>query len=210
MIRPARGTLGFTWNEVRDFRAKCYKIAKAHGIRGGVAVIHWGSTRDPNEQWNPHVHIIGYLTGRYKPGPTKEGYIIKFVKIRGRDGLYKNVQNVAFYELTHAVRPRNQGHAITWFGFMANNQMPTPNPEMVASMGLEASDGPHCPRCSTKLVSLDMWDYTDPTAPIYIGHRLDGLDRPPPVITGPDTEIVFKDWDGLLTYMDDAKDRATS
>lgn len=201
IIRPPRGTLGFTWNELKDFRTRCYKIAKEHGVRGGTAVIHWGPDKDPLEPWAPHVHIIGYLTGRYKPGPTKEGWIIKFIKIGGRDGIYKHVQRVAFYELTHAVRPPNQGHAVSWFGFMANNQMPNPNPEMIASMGLEPSDGPYCPDCSTKLVPLDVWDYTDPLAPVYIGNRLDSLDKPPPVITGPGTRVTFKEWKPLLEYM---------
>ena len=205
IIRPPRGTVGFTWADLSAFRAKCYKIAKRHGVRGGVAVVHWGPDKDPNEPWAPHVHIIGYLKGRYLPGPTDEGWIIKFIKIGGKDGVYKHVQRVAFYELTHAVRPPNQGHTMTWFGFMANNQMPRPNQQMVAEMGLEPSDGPHCPACATKLVSMDMWDYTDPVQPVYVGNRLDGLDRPPPIITGPDTRIEFDTWDGLLTHMHEAK-----
>ena len=205
IIRPPKGTIGFTWAELAAFRTLCYKIARAHGIKGGVAVIHWGPDKDPREPWAPHVHIIGYLTGRYKPGPTEQGWLIKFIKIGGKDGVYKHVQRVAFYELTHAVRPPAQGHAMTWFGFMANNQMPRPSAEMVASMGLEPSDGPHCPDCSGKLVSLDCWDYTDPSSPVYIGNRLDSLDRPPPIITGPGERKTFDTWDGLLTYMDEQK-----
>ena len=206
MIRPPRGTLGFTWKELAAFRAKCYKIAAEHGVRGGVAVVHWGPDKDPARPWAPHIHIIGYLSGRYRPGPTKEGWTIKFVKIGGKDGLWKNVQKVAFYELTHAIRPPSSGHAATWFGFMANNKMKTPNPEMVAAMGLEPSEGPHCPACATKLVNLDIWDYTDPLSPEYAGSRLDGLDRPPPIILGPpDTDgkprvLEFNEWDDFYNH----------
>lgn len=206
IIRPPRGTLGFNWKELAAFRAKCYKIAAEHGVKGGVAVVHYGPDKNPSRPWAPHVHIIGYLKGRYRPGPTKEGWTIKFIKIGGKDGVWKNVQKVAFYELTHAIRPPTSGHAATWFGFMANNKMKTPNPDMVAAMGLEPSDGPHCPACSTKLIGLQIWDYTDPMAPEYCGSRIDGLDRPPPIITGPPSEdgtpraIQFDRWDEFYNH----------
>lgn len=206
MIRPPRGTLGFTWKELVEFRARCYKIAREHGVKGGAAVIHWGPDKDSTRPWAPHVHIIGYLTGRYKPGPTKEGWTIKFVKIGGKDGLWKNVQKVAFYELTHCIRPRDQGHAVTWFGFMANNQMATPDKEKIKAMGLDPGDGPHCPCCHTALVPLDIWDYTDPFKPTYAGSHLDGLDRPPPIIQGPPLEdgtprqLVFAEWDDFYSH----------
>lgn len=201
MIRPPRGTVGFTWDDLAAFRAKCYKIAKRHGVRGGVCVVHWGPDKDPHQPWAPHVHMIGYLAGRYKPGPTDEGWVIKFKKIGGRDGLWKHVQRVAFYELTHCIRPPNQSHAISWFGFMANNKMPNPNPDMIAAMGLDDGDGPHCPRCSTKLVSMDTWDFTDPVSPVYVGSILDELDRPPPIITGPEKMVTHKTWTEFYDYM---------
>jgi hypothetical protein len=84
--------------------------------------------------------------------------------------------------------------------------MKTPNPDMIAAMGLEPSDGPHCPACATKLVNLDIWDYTDPLSPEYAGTRLDGLDRPPPIILGPpDADgtprvLQFKEWDDFYAH----------
>jgi len=139
-------------------RDRARSIAKEHGIRGGLLILHpW--RQDEDLQFVPdgyiHVHIIGVADGEIKPGDGKD-YIFKHIP-NPKTGDYRGfrrVRDVAAgvrYLLTHAAIVKSR-HALTWFGVLSYNAMP--NQRIVAKFPDVQPDvekfGPQCPHCGSR------------------------------------------------------------
>ncbi len=185
MIVPPLGTLEPTEEGYDAFKRDAYRIYEAHGLRGGCVVGHYCQKTHPGVYW-PHVHAIGPVYDRYKPGPycvpcggpaspsckedRHETWVIKFVKVRGK-GLMRQVAAILRYELGHALR-RQGRHALTWFGTLSNGKRKTWGPP--EAVDPQEYVAPRCPEHGCELVPSAPWDSTN-----Y--DRLLALrDRPPP------------------------------
>jgi len=157
MIRPPTGTIEPSPDALVAFRKRAEAIAKEHGMQGGCVVIHAGTHKpgDKTPLYQPHAHITGIVRGHYVPGPSREGWTVKFKKIHGPD-VFKNVKTLLIYELRHAVRfHAKTHHALVWFGCLAYHAFPGPSEEWLDENGYHGKDYRVCPICGSRLVPLD-------------------------------------------------------
>lgn len=150
VIAPPPGEIPPTPDALRELRKRAYAICREHNITGGAVVGHYAMEEHPGE-WRPHVHVVGLVDGRWRPGPTAEGWVIRFLRELGQDlPLWVDLQVVLKYELGHAARLEGR-HALTWFGVMGYRvrqewpdvQEPRPEYEL-----------PTCPICGGELEDL--------------------------------------------------------
>jgi hypothetical protein len=143
-------------DEVRD---RAIKIAKKHGVRGGLLILHpW--RQDDDLQFVPdgyiHVHYIGIADGDITGAGKDAGYIFKHIP-NPKTGDYRgfrrlrDVANAVRYLLTHAAIVKSR-HSLTRFGVLSYNALPNqhiiekfpevrPDPEKI---------GPQCPCCGSR------------------------------------------------------------
>ena len=133
-------------------RAKCYRIVKMHGFRGGSCIFH-PFREDDQGLWrfSPHFHLIGYgWIVETAKGYHDHGWIVKNL------GSRESVVATALYQLSHAGINADR-HTVTWFGSFAQIKLKTP----------PVGEKEHvCPVCGAELVEL-----------IYVGRESDLGDR---------------------------------
>ena len=133
-------------------RAKCYRIAKRHGFRGGSCIFH-PFREDDKGLWrfSPHFHLIGYgWIVETREGYHDHGWVVKNL------GTRESVVSTALYQLSHAGINENR-HTVTWFGSFAQIKLKTP----------PAPKKEHvCPVCGAELAEL-----------VYVGREEDLGDR---------------------------------
>lgn len=151
MISPKPGTIPPTIEGIKQLRTWAREAAKHHGIVGGCSVIHHSMKKHPGE-WRPHVHIIGFVLGRWLEGPIHDGgplhgHTIKIMPIRGAedarnaalDGataisrFWKHVLYLLHYELGHCIRLKGF-HSLTWWGELSYNKLEDPTDEEIAEL----------------------------------------------------------------------------
>ena len=153
MVMPPRGVVEPTPDAVESFLKRVYAIGKEHGMSGGNAVVHYEMRESPGE-WRPHAHLLGYVVGRWTPGPSSEGWTIKFNRIGpGKDDL----RDKSAYEVGHCLR-RPGKHAVRWWGSASYSAWKNPTKDELKRMGLEPQRGRVCPTCGAPLMELDWVD----------------------------------------------------
>lgn len=156
IVSPPRGAVGEAPGDVDAMIRRAYAIAREHGMSGGAAVVHYEMEESPGE-YRPHAHLLGFVNGRWRPGPSSEGWLVKFVRVGGtRD----DVRDKAFYEVSHCIRARGR-QAVRWWGSCARNRIKKPSDDDVRAMGFEPRTTEcRCPDCGAILEPMDVMDYT--------------------------------------------------
>lgn len=156
IVSPPRGAVGTSPEAVDKLLRRAYEIGKEHGMIGGAAVAHYEMEETAGE-WRPHVHLLGFVEGRWRPGPSREGWTVKYVRV---GGAREAVREKARYEVSHCVRARGK-HAVRWWGACARNKVRKPTDDDVEGMGFIRPVVEHrCPTCGTVLEPCDVVDYT--------------------------------------------------
>jgi len=164
IISPPRSAIGMDQVDVDDLMKQSYAIAREHNMVGGCAVAHYAMDESPLE-WRPHVHLLGMVPGRYRPGPARNGWTIKFIRVGGRR---EDVREKARYELSHCIRARSR-HAVRWWGRCSYSNISNPTEDEIRAMGFDVPDrGTGCPDCGHELEPMVIMDYTG-WPPVTVG-----------------------------------------
>lgn len=158
-----RGTLS-------DDRKFAIKVAKAHGLSGGLAIFH-PYRQDEDRRFVPqshvHFHLVALARAGIAPGAS-EGYFFKIIT-DAKNNNYRGFQDVCgikaciFYLLTHCGIIEGC-HALTWWGelsynMLSNEKLFDAHPEVKREM--EKVPVSRCPSCGSEDVEPDfIFDYT--------------------------------------------------
>lgn len=171
-----------TPDRVREYRRRSYKIARQHGLVGGVAVYHAGREMDRYELGGPHVHMVA-LGCNITPGGESDDestgeVVFKVIPLRGDDGQVttwfarsqREVARILSYVLTHTVTGPGF-HSLTYFGALAYNCYAQSLVDEHIKRGMvevsERADWCRCPFCgSDDVSSYSGMDWTDPCSPM--------------------------------------------
>lgn len=164
--------VSFPQGDMRTLRKRAIKIAKRHGICGGLSIFH-PFRQDDDRQFVPdgyvHFHLIGLAPGHIDPGALGSDYVFKVIRDAKR-GDYrgfkkpKEITACIFYLLTHC-GVVGGAHALTWFGALSYNcfsmeAWETHFPEVIAYL---QPRGRECPFCgSTETYIIFDWEVEIP------------------------------------------------
>jgi len=162
-------------------------VAKRHGLIGGLMVYHPFRQDEEREyvlDGYVHFHLVVLVNGDVPEGGSDGGVLFKVVadpeRARGGKPSFHGFQELAqvracvFYLLTHCgILPAR--HALTWWGAMSYNQLPTETLDANYDGRIEycVSGGIRCPFCGSRdtepaIVSVPHgWRSTKPVRHIW-------------------------------------------
>lgn len=127
-FRLLHTVISFPHDTLGSLRTKARKIAKEHGIVGGLIIYH-PFRQDDEHNFIPdgytHFHVIGLAPGNVTPGGKNSDYIFKVIRDAKR-GDYKgfrkpkDISACIYYLLTHCGIMEGS-HSLTWFGALSYN-----------------------------------------------------------------------------------------
>ncbi len=177
-----------TVEELADQRHEVYRVLKAMGFYGGIAVFHpWRKhclgcgepfeargcatcKPSPGFEWveSPHYHVVGY--GAINAEDRPEGVVVVTIPPGKRRSWTATIK----YVLDHCGAPEGR-HSITWFGAWSYNKIPRRKIERFLVCPYKRKVPTQCPKCGREMVPLIQLT-GEFNAPDYRSHG----DRPPP------------------------------
>jgi len=153
-------------------RKTAIAIAKKHGLLGGAEIWH-PFRYDGEEGYVPdgyvHFHLAGMVNGDIAEGGTDfmpDGRAIVFKHVEHPDGHYRGFQSVdevramLFYALEHCGILEDH-HALTWWGELSYNKLPTDmlDADYPGRLEYTTIPGSRCPFCgSTETEPCEVWE----------------------------------------------------